>query len=175
MRRPKLIFEGKGANGYTLAGLAEAQHRLFPSMGGRVVPLFVPPQGLALLSPIALFPPDVIRYVWKTMLGISPWRIDLPLKKNIQSQLQTNFILVRQLRFRMLAYNSLRIDQLAPILLLSYISTIRCLEKKQDISAGLWLSLIVLKPAAVLAVSRISSRDKTIQTFVRLPGSFSRP
>ncbi len=146
----KLIFEGKGAEGYTLAGLAEAQHRLFPSMGGRVVPLFVPPQGLALLSPIAFFPPDVIRYVWKAMLGISLGVSICLLRKTFNLKYKQTCYLIAAVALSDAAYNSLRIDQLAPILLLSYISTIRCLEKKQDIGAGLWLSLIVLKPQQFL-------------------------
>ncbi len=146
----KLIFEGKGAEGYTLAGLTEAQHRLFPSMGGRVVPLFVPPQGLALLSPVALFPPDVIRYVWKAMLGISLGVSICLLRKTFSLNYKQTCYLIAAVALSDAAYNSLRIDQLAPILLLSYISTIRCLQKKQDISAGLWLSLIVLKPQQFL-------------------------
>ncbi len=146
----KLIFEGKGALGYTLEGLAEAQHRLFPSMAERVVPLFVPPQGLTLLSPIGLIQPDVIRFLWKTLLVLSLGASIFLLKKTFSLGYKQTCYLIAAVTLSDAAYNSLRIDQLAPILLLSYISTICCLNKKQDISAGLWLSLIVLKPQQFL-------------------------
>ena len=145
-----LILEGHGAQGYTIAGMGEAQNRLFPSMAGRIVPLFVPPQGLALLSPIAFIPPDVIRWVWKAMLGISLGVSICLLRKTFNLGYKQTCYLIAAVTLSDAAYNSLRIDQLAPILLLSYISTIRCLEKKQDIGAGLWLALIVLKPQQFL-------------------------
>lgn len=146
----KLIFEGKGALGYTIAGIGEAQNKLFPSMAGRVVPLFVPPQGLALLSPIGLIPPDFIRYVWKPLLAISLGVSICLLRKTFNLGYKQTCYLIAAVTLSDAAYNSLRIDQLAPILLLSYISAIRCLEKKQDIGAGLWLALIVLKPQQFL-------------------------
>ena len=146
----KLVIEGKGPDGYTLKGLEEAQHRLYPSMGARIVPLFVPPQGLALLTPIALAPPEAMRYLWKALLiGCLGAAIFL-LKKTFNLGYKQTCYLVAAITLSDAAYNSLRIDQLAPILLLSYIGTIYCLKKKQDIGAGLWLALFVLKPQQFL-------------------------
>mgnify|MGYP001204867419 CR=1 FL=1 len=146
----KLILEGHGPDGYTLGGLEEAQHRLYPSMGQRIVPLFVPPQGLALLTPIAFVPPDVMRYVWKFLLAGCLAAAVFLLKKTFKLNYKQTCYLLAAIGLSDAAYNSLRIDQLAPLLLLSYIGAIYCLEKKQDISAGLFLALFVLKPQQLL-------------------------
>jgi len=146
----KLILEGHGPEGYTLNGLEEAQHRLYPSMGQRIVPLFVPPQGLALLTPIALVPPEVMRHVWKFLLAASLAAAIFLLKKTFRLNYKQTCYLIAAIGLSDAAYNSLRIDQLAPILLLSYIGSIYCLEKKQDIGAGLFLALFVLKPQQLL-------------------------
>lgn len=146
----KLVLEGHGADGYTLKGLEEAQHRLYPSMGQRVVPLFVPPQGLALLTPIALMPPDVMRYAWKFMLAGCLGIAIILLKKTFKLNYKQTCYLLAAIGLSDAAYNSLRIDQLAPMLLLSYIGAIYCLEKKNDIGAGFLLALFVLKPQQLL-------------------------
>ena len=146
----KLILEGHGPDGYTLKGLEEAQHRLYPSMGQRIVPLFVPPQGLALLTPIAVVPPEVMRHVWKFLLAACLAVAIFLLKKTFSLNYKQTCYLLAAIGLSDAAYNSLRIDQLAPILLLSYIGAIYCLEKKQDVGAGLFLALFVLKPQQLL-------------------------
>lgn len=146
----KLILEGHGADGYTLKGLEEAQHRLYPSMGQRIVPLFVPPQGLALLTPIAFAPPEVMRYAWKFLLAGCLAAAIFVMKKTFNLGYKQTCYLLAAIGLSDAAYNSLRIDQLAPMLLLSYIGAIYCLEKKQDIGAGLFLAFFVLKPQQLL-------------------------
>jgi hypothetical protein len=146
----KLIFEGKGALGYTLDGLAEAQHRFFPSMGGRIVALFVPPQGLALVSPIALVSPDAARVVWKALLVSCLAASIFLLKKTFNLGYKQTCYLIAAISLSDAAYNSLRIDQLAPILLLSYVAAIHSFKSNNQIGAGLWLALVILKPQQFL-------------------------
>lgn len=168
----KLIFEGNGALAYTIAGIGEAQNKLFPAMSGRVVPLFVPPQGLALLSPIGLIPPDLIRYVWKTLLALSLGVSICLLRKTFNLGYKQTCYLIAAITLCDATYNSLRIDQLAPVLLLSYISTIRCLEKRQDIGAGLWLALIVLKPQQFLPFVAYLAGTKRFKPLIVCLGVF---
>lgn len=168
----KLIFAGNGALAYTIAGIGEAQNKLFPAMAGRVVPLFVPPQGLALLSPIGLIPPDLIRYAWKTLLAVSLGVSICLLRKTFNLGYKQTCYLIAAITLSDAAYNSLRIDQLAPVLLLSYISTIRCLEKKQDIGAGLWLALIVLKPQQFLPFVAYLAGTKRFKPLIVCLGVF---
>ncbi len=168
----KLIFEGKGALGYTIAGIGEAQNKLFPAMSGRVVPLFVPPQGLALLSPIGLIPPDFIRYVWKTLLAVSLGVSICLLRKTFNLGYKQTCYLIAAVTLSDAAYNSLRIDQLAPVLLLSYVSAICCLKKKQDIGAGLWLSLVVLKPQQFLPFMAYLAGTKRFKPLIVCLGVF---
>jgi len=146
----KLILEGKGALGYTIEGLGEAQHRFFPSMGGRIVALFVPPQGLALVSPIALVSPDASRFVWKSLLVLCLAASIFLLRKTFELSYKQTCYLIAAMTLSDVAYNSLRIDQLAPILLLSYVAAIHSFKHNKNISAGIWLSLIVLKPQQFL-------------------------
>ncbi len=169
----KLVIEGKGADGYTIKGLEEAQHRLYPSMGQRIVPLFVPPQGLALLTPIALFPPEVMRYLWKALLVGCLGAALFLLKKTFNLGYKQTCYLVAAVTLSDAAYNSLRIDQLAPILLLSYIGAIYCLEKKQDIGAGLWLALFVLKPQQFLPFLAYLAGAKKFKTLIVCGAAFA--
>ncbi len=168
----KLIFEGKGALGYTLEGMAEAQHRFFPSMAGRFVPLFVPPQGLALLSPIALIPPEIIRYLWKALLAACLAASIVVLKKTFKLGYKQTCYLIAAITLSDAAYNSIRIDQLAPLLLLSYVASIYCFEKKQQVGAGLWLALIVLKPQQFLPFLAYLAGTKRIKPLLACVGVF---
>lgn len=166
----KLIFEGKGALGYTLEGLAEAQHRFFPSMGGRIVALFVPPQGLALVSPLALLSPDASRFAWKTLLVLCLAASVFLLKKTFSLGYKQTCYLIAAMSLSDAAYNSLRIDQLAPILLLSYVAAIYCFKNNRNLSAGLWLVLVILKPQQFLAFLAFLAGSKKIKPLVLCAG-----
>lgn len=162
----KLIAEGKGALGYTLQGLAEAQHRLFPSMGGRVVPLFVPPPGLEIVYPIAIFSPETARVVWKGVLAFCLAFSIFLLKKTFKLGYKQTCYLIAAVTLSDAAYNSMRIDQLAPILLMSYALSLYCFEIKGDLAAGLWLCLIILKPQQFLPYMAFLAGTKRFKTLI---------
>ncbi|MBA3856669.1 MAG: hypothetical protein C0507_07120 [Cyanobacteria bacterium PR.3.49] len=166
----KLIFEGKGALGYTLDGLAEAQHRFFPSMGGRIVALFVPPQGLALVSPIALLSPDASRFVWKTLLVLCLAASVFLLKKTFNLGYKQTCYLIAAISLSDAAYNSLRIDQLAPILLLAYVAAIYCFKNNNNIGAGMWLALVILKPQQFLPFMAYLAGTRKIKPLIVCAG-----
>lgn len=146
----KMVIEGHGAEAYTLTGIGEAQQRLFADMNGRVVALFVPPQGLALITPIGFVPIDILHYVWKGLLLGSLIASFVLLQRTFALGYKQTCYLVAGVTLSAACFEAMRIDQLAPILLLSYTAAIYCLQKKQDVPAGLWLILMVLKPQQFL-------------------------
>jgi hypothetical protein len=162
----KLVLDGHGASAFTLAGLGDAQHRLFPSMGSRIVPLFVPPLGLTLLSPIALIPETAIAYVWKLVLVLSLVASICLLRKSFELNYKQTCYLIAAISLSDACYEALRIDQLAPILLLSYAATIYCLQRNYDIPAGLWLCLIILKPQQFLPFLAYLAGTKRVRPLI---------
>lgn len=146
----KMVIAGQGAEAYTVTGIGEAQHRLFTDMNGRVVALFVPPQGLALITPIGFVPIDILHYVWKGLLLGSLIATFVLLQRTFSLGYKQTCYLVAGVTLSAACFEAMRIDQLAPVLLLSYTAAIYCLEKKKDIPAGLWLILMVLKPQQFL-------------------------
>lgn len=146
----KMVIAGQGAEAYTVTGIGEAQHRLFTDMNGRVVALFVPPQGLALITPIGFVPIDILHYVWKGLLLGSLIATFVLLQRTFSLGYKQTCYLVTGVTLSAACFEAMRIDQLAPVLLLSYTAAIYCLEKKKDIPAGLWLILMVLKPQQFL-------------------------
>ncbi len=162
----KLVLEGHGASAFTLGGLSDAQHRLFPSMGSRIVVLFVPPLGLALLSPIAFIPATMIPYVWKVLLVLSLVASICLFRRSFELKYKQTCYLIAAISLSDACYEALRIDQLAPILLLSYAATVYCLQKKYDIPAGLWLCLIILKPQQFLPFVAYLAGTKRIRPLI---------
>ncbi|MBC7996929.1 MAG: DUF2029 domain-containing protein [Leptolyngbya sp.] len=146
----KMVLDGHGAEAYTLTGIGDAQHKLFSDMNGRVVALFVPPQGLALITPIGFVPKDIIHYVWKGMLLGSLIGAFVLLQKTFSLGYKQTCYLVAGVTLSAACFEALRIDQMAPFLLLSYVASIYCLQRKRDIPAGVWLVLMVLKPQQFL-------------------------
>ncbi|MGH9548465.1 MAG: glycosyltransferase family 87 protein [Terriglobales bacterium] len=142
----RLICERHGAGGYSLPELTVAQHAHFPSMGERVVPLFVPPPGLAMLSPIGIVSPKVGTIIWKILCGTCLGVSLCFLRKTFALNRKQLFYLIAALSLSDACYEALRIDQLAPVLLLGFAGSLFELRRKRDIRAGFWLSLFMLKP-----------------------------
>ncbi len=143
----KMIVDGNGSNGYVIAQLAEEQPKVFSGMGNRVVPLFVPPQGLALISPIGTLKVTMAIITWKAFLAGCLIIAVLFLKKIFSLQYKQTCYLIAGICLSHPCYEALRLDQLTTILLLSFSATIYFLRKNKDIPAGLFLSLMMmLKP-----------------------------
>jgi len=146
----KMIADGNGANSYILTKLGEEQHSLFSGMGNRVVALFVPPQGLALISAIGMLNVAMAIMAWKVFLvGCLIVAIIFLISTFSLNYKQTCY-LIAGLCLSYPCYEALRLGQLAPILLLSFSAAIYFLQKNKNIAAGLCLSLlIILKPQQI--------------------------
>lgn len=147
----RMIVDGNGANGYILAKLGDEQHNLFSGMGNRVVALFVPPQGLALISPIGMLKVSLAIIVWKAFLVSCLITAISCLALTFSLDYKQTCFLIAGFCLSFPCYEALRLDQLAPILLLSFSATIYFLRKDKDIAAGIYLSLLMLlKPQQIL-------------------------
>lgn len=146
----KLILSGHGADAYSLKAQAETEQAYFPSLNGRVIGFFVPPFALAWIAPIGSVPVEIAPYVWKALLllaiALSLWLIS----SLYQLDKKAVFWLVAVSGFSGCLYEALRLDQLAPFLLLAVCVCIWALKKDRPIVAALCLTFLLLKPQEVL-------------------------
>ncbi len=146
----KMILAGNGADSYLVAALSALQHQMFSNMGERFVPIYIPPQGLVLFSPLGLFSPTIAFYLWKCLLIVCLIAATVILKRIFYLDYKKTCYLIAGLCLSEMVYESLRIDQLAPILLIVFLGSLYLLQQRQDIKAGLLLSLMICKPQCVL-------------------------
>jgi hypothetical protein len=144
------ILHGHAASIYQLASINDMQHMLFPELGQRFIPIYIPPPGLILFTPIALFKPVLALYIWK-LLSIAFLIISIVLLvRTFSLKYKQTCYLIAGLSLSHAAFEILRIDQIGSILLFSLSSTLYFLQKKSDIKAGLALSLFILKPQFIV-------------------------
>ena len=146
----KMCLNGQGGAAYVINLLGQEQHKIFPMMGERVVLLFVPPPGLMLAIWLGLFNPLTAEIIWKGLLVACLVGTIVIMAKMFSLKNKATCYLVTAMCLSQACYEVLRIDQLAPILLFSLTAAIYFLKKKQDIKAGLFLSLFILKPQLIL-------------------------
>ncbi len=147
----KLIAEGRGAETYNSDLLGKAQNQTFPSLDGRTISLFIPPPGLAVLSPIAIIPAEQIRLVWKALIFASVAASVFVLAKLLALSLKQVFYLIAAITLSQAAFEMFRIDQVAGFLLLAFSLSLYWLEKGKLSMAGVGLCvLLVLKPQHAL-------------------------
>lgn len=147
-----LISKGQGANIYQLEALGNEEQIIFPAMKGRVVGLFIPPFSVPLLMPVLLMPANVAPVLWTTFLSACALGACFVLRRTfVLSNLATLWLLAIMCLSGPL-YESLRIGQLAPVLLLAFSFSILKLKQGRDISAGLLLSILLLKPQELLPI-----------------------
>lgn len=147
-----LISKGQGANIYQLERLGDEEQIIFPAMKGRLVGLFIPPFSVPLLMPVLLMPANVAPVLWTAFLSACALGACFVLRRTfVLSNLATLWLLAIMCLSGPL-YESLRIGQLAPVLLLAFSFSILKMKQGRDISAGLWLSLLLLKPQELLPI-----------------------
>ncbi|MBY0551563.1 MAG: DUF2029 domain-containing protein [Candidatus Obscuribacterales bacterium] len=147
-----LISKGQGASVYLLERLGTEEQIIFPDMSGRIVGLFIPPFSVPLLMPVLLMPVAAAPVLWTAFLSACALGACLVLRKTfVLSNVSTLWLLAIMCLSGPL-YESLRIGQLAPVLLLAFSLSILKMKQGRDISAGLWLSILLLKPQELLPI-----------------------
>lgn len=125
-----LILNGHGADIYVLEKIAAAENTLFPSMAGRVVPLFMSPPITVLIAPLALIPVEICHYIWCALLVASIAGAVFVLGKLWNLSLEERLVLWIFLSTFGPVFESIRIAQIAPFMLLALSCSLYFLAKE---------------------------------------------
>ncbi len=146
----KSILAGNGAAVYDLNEAARMQQELFPVLGKRFIPVYLPPQSLVLLAPIALFGLPLAFYIWKILLIACFAGSVVFLVRTFSLDYKKTCYLVAGLVLSHASFEILRIDQIGSMLLFALSGVLYFLQKNKDIKAGLFLSFMIVKPQFIL-------------------------
>jgi len=146
----KMILVGKGESVYALNEMVHTQQNLFPALGKRFTPIYLPPPSLILFIPIALIGLPLAVYVWKLLLITCLAGSIILLVRTFSLNYKSTCYLIAGLTLCHASFEMLRIDQIGAILLLALSAALYFLQKNKDIKAGLSLSLMIMKPQFVL-------------------------
>lgn len=142
----RMIVTGHGSEIYNFEKGVELQNQLFPSMGGRMQPVYLPPPSQAWMIPLGLLPGDIAYIVWKTMqlvcLCMSVWL----LKSCYQLSKKATAWLVAVLFASGPAFMACSIDQVSLFLLGALCVAIWGLKKDNPWVAAVALAFLMLKP-----------------------------
>lgn len=114
-----LILNGRGADIYVLQQIAATENILFPSMSGRVVPIFMAPTASMLIAPLALVPVQLCHYLWCAFLVASIALAVLVIANVFRLSLEQRLLAWIFLCTFGPVFESIRIGQIAPFLLLA--------------------------------------------------------
>ncbi len=135
---------------YDVKRLGQTEHALFPSMGERVIRFHIAPPGIPWLLPVVAFPPAPAPYMWIVVLlaGLvfSVWLCVVIFNLSFQQALIMWAVLVVSGP----AYESLRIGQLAPLILLAFLLFTLALKRGRTLLAALALSYLLVKPQLLI-------------------------
>lgn len=125
-----LILNWRGADIYVLQQIAAAENKLFPSMSGRVVPLFMAPPVSVLVAPLALVPVEVCHYMWCALLVLSIAMTVVVIANVFSFSLEQRLLAWIFLCAFGPVFESIRIGQIAPFLLLAFSCALYFLGKE---------------------------------------------
>lgn len=145
-----MILTGQGSSIYDLQSLLPEEAALFPLLGTRGIGLFIPPPAVTLLLPLGLIPASAVPYVWAGLLLTALTLALVLLARYFQLSAKSTLWLIACVCISGPAYESLRIGQLAPIMLLALTAALFCLRTGGLFPAALALSVLLLKPQELL-------------------------
>jgi hypothetical protein len=140
----------QGSNIYDLQSLGAYERLCFPQLGERVVGLYVPPLALPWLLPLAWLPARFAPSIWMSLLILSLLFSLALLKQLFKLSWTELLVVVAVMAVSGPLYESLRIGQLAPLLLLALLLSVRALKSNRPVAAAVALSFLVLKPQELL-------------------------
>jgi Glycosyltransferase family 87 len=145
----RLVASHCGSQVYDLLALGRAENLMFPSLAGRVIGLMVPPLAIPWLVPLSLVPIWLAPALWKTMSVLALLLATLLLKKVFVLTVKDWLWLITGLAFSGPLFESLRIDQLAPLLLFAFCLALWAIKEERPVLAALALSFFWLKPQQI--------------------------
>lgn len=148
----KLALGGAGAKIYELAYFAAFEQAMFPELSGRIIGFYVPPIAVPLFWFIGVLSTGAAKLLWPRFLLLL-----LLISFALLSRLYSLSFKQRLWLFAVLSlsgpiYETLRIGQIAPLLLLSFVGSLYYLSKNRPLAAGLCLVCMLLKPQELLPV-----------------------
>jgi hypothetical protein len=148
------VLTGHGPETYDVQALTRAEQDLFPEMKtiNRFVAFIGLPLALPWLVPIGLVPLPAAIVVWKILQIAALFAALILISNTYGLKRQTIAWLFAWVLISAPAFEALRIDQIAPLLLLAFTLAIGLVEKGRSMYAGLALAFIFLKPQELLPI-----------------------
>lgn len=165
----RMIREGHGSQIYVLDKLFEAQHQDFPQLETRGIGYYIPPFATPMIAPLGLLPPMQSYIVFILSSCASLLASVIILGKHFKLKASSCVWLATLMSASAPAFESLKIAQLAPFLLLALSMALSFLKRHNDIAAGASLAIILLKPQELfpmLVYGLFSRRFKLIASTV---------
>lgn len=149
----KMLGDGKGSRVYAQPDYSNVTAECFPELKGRKRETFLAPFSLPWLYPLHLVPANIFIAVWTVFLGVSLLASLLILARTFNLQIGQTAWFCALLFLSGSAYESLRIGQLAPLLILAFSGALYFAKKEKWWLAGIALSLLILKPQELLPIA----------------------
>lgn len=149
----KMLGEGKGARVYAQPDYSDVTAECFPDLKGRKRETFLAPFSLPWLYPLHLVPANIFISVWTVFLGASLLASLLILSRTFNLQTGQTAWFCAFLFLSGSAYESLRIGQLAPLLILAFSAALYFAKKEKWWLVGIALSFLILKPQELLPIA----------------------
>jgi len=148
------VLTGHGPETYDVAALTKAEQELFPEMKAcnRFVAFIGLPLALPWLVPIGLIPLPAAIVVWKVLQMAALFSALILISNAYGLKRQTTAWLLAWVLLSGPVFEALRIDQIAPLLLLAFTLAIVLVEKGRSMYAGLALAFLFLKPQELLPI-----------------------
>lgn len=149
----RMLADGKGSRIYAQPDYSLVTAECFPELKGRKRITFLAPFSLPWLWPLHLIPANIFIATWTVILGSILFASLLILARTYKLQIGQTAWLCAFLYLFGSTYESLRIGQLAPILILSFSSALYFAKKEKWWLVGIALSLLILKPQELLPIA----------------------
>ena len=149
----KMLADGKGSRVYAQPDYSDVTAECFPELKGRKRETFLAPFSLPWLWPLQLVPANIFIATWTLFLGATLFVSLLMLAQTFNLRIGQTAWFCAFLYLSGSAYESLRIGQLAPLLILSFSSALFFAKKENWWLVGIALSLLILKPQELLPIA----------------------
>jgi hypothetical protein len=146
----KMAASSRGAGIYRLDQLGSEQQKLFPAMGERAVGFYVPPPALVWLLPLSVVPLSIVPAFWSTLLVAALIAAIAILSRLFQLNLVQSLAIWSVAAISGPLYESIRIGQPAPLLLLALCAAVAALRADRCLLAALAMSFLFIKPQELL-------------------------
>lgn len=141
-----MVNHGLGGQVYDLKNFARIQLQLFPELNTRIVGFYLTPLALPMVVLLSIVPISFAYNFWISVLVLSILVSVFFLSKILKLSFDKTLMLWAFISLFGPVYESLRLGQIGPLLLLSYIIALLYSIKKKEILCGLFLAPFLAKP-----------------------------